>query len=88
VVEHLSNASVLKVELYDMDADPGERTDVSPEQPTRVAHMRSLLDRVRRETVRVPPPWNLDCVLPNGAYGVQRWYTPPEVSELGAPSTS
>jgi len=66
VIRHFTNSSIQKVELYDLDADPGERADLSLQEPTRVLRMRKLLDAVRRENVRVAPTWNLDCSLPAG----------------------
>jgi arylsulfatase A len=36
-------------QLYDLAADPGERTNLAPRHPDKVAELQALLDRVRKD---------------------------------------
>jgi len=40
-----------RVELYDLKTDPGEKTNLAPAQPERVARMQARLEAQAREAV-------------------------------------
>jgi arylsulfatase A-like enzyme len=46
-----------KLELYDIEADPGEMKDLSGEMPEKLAELKSLLDTWRNEMqAKMPDP--------------------------------
>jgi arylsulfatase A-like enzyme len=60
-------------EIYDLLADPAERHDLAPAQPTRAAAYRQRLERL---LAQLPPPWT-------GAPADRR-LTPRDVEDLKA----
>ncbi|MEN8162916.1 MAG: sulfatase [Acidobacteriota bacterium] len=47
-------------ELYDLDTDPDERTNVALQHPDRTAHFRHLIDQHRRDTASLASAYECD----------------------------
>lgn len=81
LIEHYENG---KLELFNLEKDIGETTDVSAKEPNRVAEMRGKLEKWRREVGAKGNTWN-----PTFNYALwKQLYVETDVSKLPAASKS
>ena len=66
LVEHFEDG---RLELYDLSADPGERSNLAAERPERTAALRERLEAWRRRTAAALPTANPRPVDPFGPEG-------------------
>lgn len=81
LIEHYENG---QMELFNLEKDIGETTDVSEKEPNRVAEMRGKLEKWRREMAAKGNTWN-----PTFNYSLwKQLYVETDVSKLAASSKS
>jgi arylsulfatase A-like enzyme len=81
LIEHLEDG---RTELFDLAADPGERTDVAAAEPGRAATLRGKLEAWRRSVHARP-------MTPNPGFDPRAWarcYADVDVSRLPAAATA
>lgn len=71
----------LAIELYDLDADPGESRDLADAHPEIVAELAALMDASRVRSREFPiPPLDARRVVPEMEGPLEPWMRPPELS--------
>ncbi|NDC64180.1 MAG: sulfatase [Planctomycetia bacterium] len=81
LIEHLEEG---RMELFDLQADPGERNDVAGAEPARAAALRGRLESWRRSV-------GARRMTANGAFDPRAWaacYAEVDVSRLAAATTA
>ena len=56
-LELIRTAELIRFELYDLEADPGERHDVSSQHPEIVARMKTTMLEIYDEIQANVHPW-------------------------------